>query len=85
MNATTIVAYAYDAAMHCPCCARQAYAGGVLRQEPGETHRGEDQHGLPYTLVDSEGNTISALFSYAVEREETCDDCLSVIPGTEHD
>lgn len=85
MHAHSTVAYAYDAAMHCPHCARAAYASGALREEPGEVHLGEDQNGLPYTLTDREGNTISALFSCAVEQKETCDDCLSVIPGTEQD
>jgi hypothetical protein len=87
MHAFTIVAYAYDAAMHCPACTREACTESVLRRDPTHPYASprSDQNGIPGDACDREGNIVSPLFSCAVEQEETCDDCLSVIPGTKQD
>lgn len=68
MKAFDIVAYAYEAAMHCPSCAEQRFGAEALTN--------------PATR-DSEGNPITPLFAGNVEKAETCDDHHGVIFGTE--
>ncbi len=57
-----IIAYTYDADWHCPDCAREAAALGLLRREP-PLQLGTDEHGLAYDLVDKENNPIHPVFS----------------------
>lgn len=57
---TRVIAYAFDADIHCPACTRAAHDDGRL------TLAGRpliDRNGLPESLKDREGNWVSALFS----------------------
>ena len=68
-----IIAYTYDADVHCPDCADAAYAAGWLVRSgrPGEY----DEHGLPMSLIDREGNPVHPVFSAYVYAFDTCSDC----------
>lgn len=63
-----VIAYTYDADVHCPACTRRALAIGTLTAapvwsiEPPATRRA-DAHGMPDMLFDSNGNEVGALFS----------------------
>jgi len=63
-----VIAYTYDADVHCPACTRRALAIGTLTAapvwniEPPATRR-KDRHGMPEMLFDSKGNEVGALFS----------------------
>ena len=54
-----IVAYAYEADIHCPACAKAAHAGGRLTIVGRPTI---DSNGLPEQLDDRERNPVSAIF-----------------------
>lgn len=66
MNATTVVAYAYDAALHCLDCTRRGFPSG-------ETSYRLD----PYDIdTDSEGNPLGPVFLGDLEDDDCCDDCF---------
>jgi hypothetical protein len=76
-----IVAYAYEADFHCPACAVEAAAVGLLKREPG-LDSGTDEHGLAADLIDREGNRIHPVFDFDIdehEHDETCGDCRAPI------
>lgn len=50
-----ILAYTYEADIHCPDCA--------LERFPGEPNDKRDYHGVPIEAQDREGNTITPVFS----------------------
>jgi hypothetical protein len=62
----TIVAYTYEAGLHCPSCTRtRAERGGFalaalpIAGRPG----GLDEHGVPLDAIDNEGNPVRPVFS----------------------
>ncbi len=57
-----IIAYTYCADVHCPDCAFNDAACGILHREPPMQMR-TDEHGLTDDLIDREGNTVSPVFS----------------------
>ena len=68
-----IIAYTYDADVHCPACADAAYAAGRLVRSG---RQGEyDEHGLPMSLIDSEGNPVRPVFSTDEHEFTRCSDC----------
>ena len=68
-----IIAYTYDADVHCPACADAAYAAGRLVRSG---RQGEyDEHGLPMSLIDSEGNPVRPVFSTDEHDFTSCGDC----------
>lgn len=68
-----IIAYTYDADVHCPGCADAAYAAGWLVRSG---RQGEyDEHGLPMSLIDSEGNPVHPVFSTDEPDFTSCSDC----------
>ena len=70
---TRIIAYTYCADVHCPACADAAYAAGRLVRSG---RQGEyDEHGLPMSLIDSEGNPVPPVFAAYVYAFDTCGDC----------
>lgn len=85
MNACSVLAYAYDADMHCVACTRRAWAQKALVRDAAHPYAspGRDENGLPCDLVDREGNLVMPLFADAVEQEEYCGDCRIIIDGTE--
>lgn len=82
---TTIVAYAFEAAMHCPGCTKERAQG--LRLDHAHPHAvGEtckDSHGIENDLVDREGNLIHPVFSTdEISPTDSCDDCRATLRGT---
>lgn len=68
-----IIAYTYAADVHCPACADAAYAAGWLVRSG---RQGEyDEHGLPMSLIDSEGNPVRPVFSTDEHEFTSCSDC----------
>ena len=77
--AVKIIAYAYEADIHCPDCAAEAAAAGLLKREPPLDSR-TDEHGLTADLTDREGNRIHPVFDIdEYEHDEPCGDCLEPI------
>lgn len=72
-----IIAYTYDAAMHCPkCTLRQFTIGRLALAYPCAN----DEHGVPYDLLDREGNEVRPVFSTdEIGLFEACDDCGEAI------
>ena len=80
----SIIGYAYEAASHCPSCAKLA----VQRMQRDPQHpyagQGEDEHGIPGDVVDREGNVIHPMFSTDNNPGgEWCDDCGEEIAPAE--
>jgi len=74
-----IVAYTYEADFHCPACAVEAAAVGLLKREP-PLDSWTDEHGLAADLIDREGNRIHPVFDIDEhEHDETCGDCRAPI------
>ena len=68
-----IIAYTYCADVHCPGCADAAYAAGWLVRSG---RQGEyDEHGLPMSLIDGEGNPAHPVFSTEEYWVYACGDC----------
>ena len=57
-----IVAYTFEADIHCPDCTTERAALGLLTREP-PLRQPVDEHGLTADLVDREGNPIRPVFS----------------------
>lgn len=74
MNSTDVVGYTYEASLHCPDCARERAAVGLLKREP-PLEMGTDMHGLAYDLVDREGNLVTPVFVSDATEGDRCDDC----------
>ena len=68
-----IIAYTYCADMHCPYCADAAYATGRLVRSG--RHGEYDEHGLPMSLIDTEGNPVRPVFSTDEHEFTSCSDC----------
>ena len=57
-----IVAYTFEADIHCPSCTVERAGVGLLTREP-PLHPYTDEFGLTADLVDREGNPIHPVFS----------------------
>lgn len=76
-----IIGYTYCAAYHCPECASNDAAVGILKREP-PLRMSEDEHGLTDDLIDREGNTIHRVYSIDEMGDSSivsCDDCHCII------
>lgn len=62
MSSPRIIAYAFNASLYCPCCTREALAGGNL-EHTGNLECKIDEHNLPMDLVDRHGDPVSPMFS----------------------
>ena len=72
-----IIAYAYDAALHCPECTYNAAAVGLL-QRVAPLSPYTDEHGLTDDLVDSESNPVHPVFNTdETYPGECCTDCYT--------
>lgn len=70
-----IVAYAYEAALHCPDCTWNKASVGLLRRQP-PLQLGADEHGITFDLVDREGNPVHPVYDIGEGLSgECCDDC----------
>jgi len=73
-----IIAYTYEAAMHCPDCTRRARDRTRLALHHVMPVAERDEHGLPVVprLFDWEGNPVRPVFSTdEIERPAHCDSC----------
>ena len=61
-----IIAYTYEAAMHCPACARVQF--GAFQGE-------SDEHGVWLDAKDREGNHVAPVFDTDETSETHCDTC----------
>ena len=68
-----IIAYTYDADVHCPTCADAAYAAGLLVRSG--RHGEYDEHGLPMSLIDREGNPVRPMLCADALVTTYCGDC----------
>jgi hypothetical protein len=67
-----IIAYTYDADVHCVDCARKQFWMGPVAGQA--VHR--DEHGIPVHQQDSEGNPVHPVFSTDEQLEPLfCGDC----------
>lgn len=69
-----IIAYTYDADVHCPDCANHHAVIGMLERQP-PLQLNTDEHGLAYDLVDREGNHVHPVFSTDEHGFTHCGDC----------
>ena len=73
-----VIAYTYEADLHCPACAKAAHAGGRLTLAGRPT---TDLNGLPETLDDRDGNPVGAIFSIDnIEPRLCCGTCRKELP-----
>ena len=78
-----VIAYAYGAAKHCPDCTKKDWESDRLQRDANHVHAspGLDDNGLPFDLVDSEGNIIGAEFDDTeVDCPAHCDKCGEFLP-----
>ena len=67
-----IVAYTYDADVHCPDCTERAFLIGQLTlARPCAS----DENYLPMCMTDSEGNPVHPVFSTDEHGFTHCGDC----------
>lgn len=72
-----IIAYTFEADLHCPSCTRQA----TERMKLDHAHpyamgdACQDDHGLEFDFVDSDSNLIHPVFSADVTDFTHCGDC----------
>jgi len=72
-----IIGYTYCADIHCPACAAQDAAVGILKRMP-PLSMGTDEHGLAFDLIDREGNPIRPVFDIDEDVDGAfthCGDC----------
>lgn len=69
-----IIAYTYLADVHCPDYTNVDACSGLLQRKP-PLQLETDEHGLPYDLVDREGNNPTPIFSTDEHLELRCGDC----------
>lgn len=68
-----VIGYGFDADIHCVDCTKTRR---FLQRIDLPMADGEDEHGLPYAAIDSEGNYLSPVFDIQENSEnETCGDC----------
>ena len=65
-KAWAVVAYTYDADIHCPHCASDRFAGRLAAWESGETD---------VAPTDSEGNPVNVVFSSDYDGTYHCGTC----------
>lgn len=81
---STITAYAYNGAIHCPRCTRRAlgaYQQQITRPYPDPAQL--DAHGLPDDMVDRDGNPVHPVFSTDENAAGYCDTCGLAYGGAE--
>lgn len=71
-----IIGYTYEADFHCPECAFNEAAAGLLKRQP-PLYVGSDECGMAMDLVDREGNKVRLV--YSIDEGATaayCGDCF---------
>ena len=80
-----IIAYTYEADVHCPACTRKAAKNMVVdhAHPHGVGFSALDSFGIEYDTVDREGNLIHPVFDTDEHGFTHCGDCHSEIPARE--
>ena len=72
-----IIAYTFEADVHCPTCTKRATRRMKLdHNHPyamGESFK--DDHGIEYDLVDCEGNLVKPVYATDEYEFKVCGDC----------
>ena len=71
----TILAYTYEAAVHCTACTRKTFGVRFIKMSELSDY---------FLPDDREGNRIRALFSTDEWQNLVCNDCLGVIGAATH-
>lgn len=77
-----IVAYTFEADLHCPACTKhQAQRMKLDHDHPYAMGQScKDDHGIEYDLVDTEGNLIHPVFvTDEMPENSTCGDCRATL------
>ena len=69
-----IIAYTYEADVHCPACTDLDAVLGYLYRSPFVTPE-RDEHGIALDLVDWEDNPVHPVFSTDEPEFTHCSDC----------
>lgn len=69
-----ILAYTYEADVHCPACTFADAVPGYLYRSPLVPPE-RDEHGIALDLVDWEGNPVRPVFSTDEHEFTHCSDC----------
>jgi hypothetical protein len=81
---THIIAYTYEADVHCPYCTLNAFMLGGADRDRGLHHKpititprffDRDEHGLPVELIDSDGNPVHPVFTTDEHDFTHCGEC----------
>jgi hypothetical protein len=75
-----IIAYTYEAAMHCPTCTRKRFGWGAFVAAVGERVKRDgkaDEHGIALEALDNENNPMRPIFitDELGEEQDNCADC----------
>lgn len=72
-----IIAYTYEADVHCPACTKQAARRLTLDHTHPEAvgFSDLDSHGIEYDTIDREGNLIHPVFDIDEHGFTHCGDC----------
>ena len=73
-----VVAYTYEADVHCIHCTRQRFGKHKLAHKPSAPHD-YDEHGLDYKQEDREGNLIHPVFDIDPNEHSHCGTCREEI------
>lgn len=71
-----IIAYTYEADVHCPACTRVRFKDQSLT---GLSNDYFDEHWLRCDLTDNEGNSVHPVFSTDKHSFTNCSDCSKEI------
>lgn len=82
-----IIAYTYEAGMHCIRCTRKRFgwqgvvAANMQRARLRDGRPRADENGISTTAYDNEGNEVHPVFRWDENDPEgqTCDDCFATI------
>lgn len=70
----SIIAYTYEADVHCIDCTRECADVGLLKRVP-PLRLDTDEHGIAFDLIDREGNPVHPVFSTDEHDFTHCGDC----------
>lgn len=83
-----VIAYAYDADIHCPECARERFPANTTLIRPRSNGKElydtgpDDENGVGYDALDREGNAVHPVFSTDELHYTHCGDCRQPLRGS---
>ncbi len=72
-----IIAYAYEADVHCPACTKRAVRRMAIdhTHPHGLGHAWPDEHKVEFDTVDRDGNLLMPVFDVSEHEFTHCGDC----------